>query len=459
MSAVTFDPVPRKVDVRSPPLSALAHIPGSDGWPVVGNTFEVLADPKGVVERKVQRYGLVYRSRAFGERNVSLLGPDANEFVLADTGKLFSSRLGWSTLIERLFPRGLIMLDFDEHRLHRRAISVAFKAGPMKSYFHGLNAGVAAQIARWPRQGEMRFYPAVKHMTLELAANSFLGIQLGPEAEWIRRAFVDMVAASVAVVRAPIPGTTMYRGVKARDRMFDHFRRQIAVRRDGEGDDIFSHLCRASHEDGSLLPPDDIVNHMSFLMMAAHDTLASALSSLVYRLATNPDWQDRLRDEVSRLETSQDGALTFDRLDDMVVTEMAFKEALRLTPPVPSVPRRALRDFEFKGFRIPAGAAIMVNTIYTHYMPDLWPDPERYRPTRFAEGASRDRHKFAFVPFGGGAHMCIGLNFAYMQAKCFVWHFLRNFAVSMPPHHRPKWQMWPIPKPRDGLRIILTPAR
>jgi cytochrome P450 len=458
MSAFAFDP-PRQVDAPSPPLSALAHIPGSEGWPVVGITFDLLADPKGAVERMVRRYGPVYRGRAFGERNVSLLGPDANEFVFLDTGKLFSSRLGWNPYLERLFPRGLMMLDFDEHRLHRRAISVAFKSGPMKSYLQGLNAGVTARIGRWPRQGEVRFYPAVKQMTLDLAANSFLGIQLGPEVEWIKRAFSDMVAASVAVVRAPIPGTTMYRGVKARDRMFDHFCRQIGLRRDCGGDDIFSHLCRASHEDGSLLSPEDIANHMSFLMMAAHDTLASSLTSLVYRLATNTDWQERLRDEVSGLQVSQDGALMFDQLDDMVLTEMAFKEAMRLTPPVPSVPRRALRDFEFKGFRIPAGTAITVNPLYTHYMSDFWPDPERYDPMRFTEAAARNRHKFAFVPFGGGAHMCIGLNFAYMQAKCFMWHFLRNFVVSIPPYYRPKWQLWPIPKPRDGLKIILGPVR
>ncbi|MGA2814969.1 MAG: cytochrome P450, partial [Xanthobacteraceae bacterium] len=133
-------------------------------------------------------------------------------------------------------------------------------------------------------------------------------------------------------------------------------------------------------------------------------------------------------------------------------------EAMRLAPPVPSLPRRAVRELEFMGFRIPAGTGVNVNPLYTHYMPQLWPEPDRYDPTRFSPEASRGRHKFAFVPFGGGAHMCLGLNFAYMQAKCFTWHFLNNFRVSVAPDYRPDWRMWPIPYPRDGLSVTLTPV-
>src|SRR5579875_1249066 len=105
-----------------PSARDLAHIPGEDGWPLVGNTFRLLADPKGEPERLAARYGLVHRNRAFGLRNVALLGPDANELVLFDRNKLFSSARGWGPFLGRLFPRGLMLLDFDEHRLHRKAL-------------------------------------------------------------------------------------------------------------------------------------------------------------------------------------------------------------------------------------------------------------------------------------------------------------------------------------------------
>ena len=200
-----------------PRRNSLTHIPGDEGWPLIGKTLEVLADPKGQVERQSKKYGLVYRSHLFGETSLVLLGPEANELVLFDQAKQFSSTLGWGRILGLLFPRGLMLLDFEEHRLHRRALSVAFKSGPMKSYLADLDSGIAARVAQWKaKPGPMLFYPAMKQLTLDLAATSFLGAGIGPEVDEITNAFVDMVAASVAVIRKPLPGTAMARGVRGR---------------------------------------------------------------------------------------------------------------------------------------------------------------------------------------------------------------------------------------------------
>ena len=134
---------------------------------------------------------------------------------------------------------------------------------------------------------------------------------------------------------------------------------------------------------------------------------------------------------------------------------MAFKEAWRLIPPVPAIPRRAVRETEFRGLRIPAGARVSVNPVFTHHMAEVWPEPETFDPTRFSEAASRGRHKFAYVPYGGGAHMCLGLHFAYMQAKSFAYHLLGAAEASVARGYRPDWRLWPIPKPRDGLPLTL----
>jgi cytochrome P450 len=436
----------------------LAHIPGDDGWPFVGHTLAIVADYRGFVERRVQRYGMVHRGRAFGHANDTMLGPEANELVFLDPQKQFSSALEWGIVLDKLFPHGLMLLDFDEHRVHRRVLSVAFKADPMRSYLAGLNAGIARGLAQWPRRRGFKFYPAIKQLMLDLAATSFLGGELGPELEAVKRAFIAMVAASISVIRAPLPGTRFSRGVRGRALLADYFNRQIPLRRERGGDDLFSQLCRATWEDGTLLSNADIVGHMNFLMMAAHDTLTSSLTAFVDRLAANPDWQEKLRAEHRGLGLAADEPLPFERLDDLALTEMAFKEALRLMPPVPSIPRSALREFEFKGFRIPANVGVNVSPIFTHYMPQLWPDPERYDPMRFTPEATRGRHKFAFVPFGGGAHMCLGLHFAYMQAKCFTWHLLNNFRVAVEPGYRANWRLLPIPYPRDGLPVTLAPV-
>src|SRR4051794_37553393 len=317
--AMSIESVASPIAFTSPPKrAALAHIPGDEGWPVIGRTLAVLADPKGEVERMAATYGHVYRSRVLGETSISVLGPEANELVLFDQTKLFSSTHGWEIVLGRLFPRGLMLLDFDEHRLHRRALSVAFKSGPMKSYLGELDAGIARRIAQWRAQpGQILFYPAMKQLTLDLAATSFLGAHLGPEVDDITRAFVDMVAAAVAPVRTPWPGTQMARGVKGRERIVAYFSQQIPIRRSQGGEDLFSQLCRATHDDGALLSTEDIVDHMSFLMMAAHDTLTSSLTSFIGALAANPQWQNRPRDEVNALDLRADEATTFDKLEAM----------------------------------------------------------------------------------------------------------------------------------------------
>jgi cytochrome P450 len=199
----------------------------------------------------------------------------------------------------------------------------------------------------------------------------------------------------------------------------------------------------------------EIADHMSFLMMAAHDTLTSSLSAFVSFLGAYPEWQEKLRAEVLGLGLAPGDPLPFERLDELRLTEMAFKEAMRLIPPVISLPRRAVRAFEFGGFRIPAGARVNSSIIFAHHMPEIWPEPRRFDPLRFSEENSRGRHRFAYAPFGGGAHMCLGLHFAYMQAKCFAHHLLSTTKVSMAPGYRPRWQMVPIPKPRDGLKVRL----
>jgi cytochrome P450 len=437
------------------PDSATDHVPGEDGLPLVGNTFKILKDARGFARGMVAKYGKVYRSHAFGGRVIQLMGPEANELVFFDRDKVFSSEQGWGPVLNLLFPRGLMLLDFEKHRVHRKALSVAFKPEPMKHYNDALNAGIAERISSW-RGRDMQFYPEIKKLTLDLAAVSFLGLPWGPEAEKVNQAFVDMVQASVGVVRVPVPGTMMAKGVAGRKFLVDYFAAMVPERRAGDGQDMFSQFCRATDEEGNLLTVEEIVDHMNFLMMAAHDTITSSATSMVMLLGRNPEWQEKLRAEIAGLGVNGDD-LPYERLGDLVLTEYAFKESLRLIPPVPSLPRRAVKDFSFGGYDFKAGTYVGVNPAWTHSNPDIWPEPERFDPMRFSPEASKGRHKYAFVPFGGGAHMCLGLHFAYMQIKILMWHMLRGGEIRLASGAGGKWQALPIPRPKDGLPMRLVP--
>lgn len=442
-----------------PDEAAIAHIPGEAGWPIVGHTFNQLRDPHAFTRRMVDTYGQVYKVKAFGGWNVAMIGAEANELVLFDREKRFSSEQGWGPVLDQLFPRGLMLMDFDHHRADRRALSIAFKPGPMRHYADALNRGIAKRMSEWG-EGPIQFYPAIKQLTLDLAADSFLGLPFGPEADAINKAFVDMVQASVAPVRRPLPFTKMKKGVDGRAFLVDYFTKEThRIRAEGSnragGQDMFSQFATAEYEDGTQMAVDEVVDHMNFLMMAAHDTITSSATSLVFYLAQNPEWQEKVRQELTAITGGEGKDLAFDQLGEPDLTEMAFKESLRMTPPVPSMPRRALKAFEFGDYHIPAGQHVGINIHYTHHSEEYWDNPFTFDPMRFTPELVKARHKYAWVPFGGGAHMCLGLHFAYMQIKILMAHMLTRYRIETAEGYDPAWQPWPIPQPKDGLRIAL----
>ena len=175
---------------------------------------------------------------------------------------------------------------------------------------------------------------------------------------------------------------------------------------------------------------------------------------MIWALAAHPEWQEYVRREIAEIGGDQ---LTYEDISRMDVAERVFKEALRMVPPVPFIPRRVVRDFEFEGQRVPAGANISVSPGYVHMMPELWTEPEKFDPDRFSPNRAEDKnHKFAWAPFGGGAHKCLGIHFAYMQVKAFAFQLLQRFEVKIEDGYEPEWARIPIPKPIDGLPVKLV---
>jgi cytochrome P450 len=192
---------------------------------------------------------------------------------------------------------------------------------------------------------------------------------------------------------------------------------------------------------------------MIFLMMAAHDTTTSTLSSLLYELARHPEWQARVREECRAGAGETAG---YDELGRLATLAMVVNETLRLHPPLSTIPRLASQDFEFGGYRVPSGSMVAIYPLHTHHMAEWWSEPYRFDPERFAPGrAEHERHPYAFIPFGGGAHMCIGYRFAELQIKAILYQLVRRYRWSTPAGYVMPEQQAPIAKPRDGLPITL----
>ena len=436
-------------------MSAIPYssIPLVKGLPLVGNLFKFLRDPLANAQ-SLAVHGNVVRSRTFFE-TVTLLGPEANQFVLHDREGNFSNRGGWAYWIDAVFPGAIMAMDDPAHKQHRRIMQGAFKRSAMERYVQDMGPVIARVLAAWPAgKGQTTlFFPQVKALTLNIAARVFMGMALGPEADRMNQAFVDTVAASLALVRRPLPPLAMWRGVRARRWLVQTLRARLADKRASEGPDLFSQLCHARSEDGEAFSDDEVVNHMIFLMMAAHDTTTSALTTMVYCLARQPEWQDRLRQDAQALP---DEHLQYAQLAGCERTEWVMKEALRMYPPLTSIPRKAARDCEFGGYRIPKGTPVGISPIHTHHLPSIWTLPMQFDPERFSPARAEHRqHAYAYLPFGGGAHLCIGQHFADMEVKSVLHQLLRRFKFSVPEGYRMPYQLVPIAKPRDGLPIQL----
>lgn len=422
----------------------LQHIPGQDGLPIFGDTFAFVAKPFEWTEAAHRKYGPVARSNMFFEAGVSVASADFVERFLLDREQNFSSELGWSNLIARFFMRGLMLRDFDVHRLHRRIMQIAFKREAMTGYFATMQPILERALATPATHA----YPWVKQMTLDSAAAIFLGLEAPDEMTRVNQLFVDMMTAAASPLRFNLPGTAFARGLRSRRELEAWLTKLIPARREGSGRDMMTLLCHATTEEGERFRDDEIVDHLIFLLMAAHDTTTSALTNLIMELGIRPAWQRRLREQ-----SQATGPLTDDVLPKLTLAYDAFREVLRLYPPVRAIPRRSVREFEFGGHRVPANTQVWLNVERIQRDPAIWTNPDEFDPERFSDArAEHKRHRFAWIPFGAGAHTCLGLQFSELQVKMLMHLLLRQYEWTA---EASPMQYLPFTKAKNDLPLQL----
>lgn len=448
------------MDASATQLRSQSEIPKTGLWWVLshllspgGGRIDMLSDLRHLYTTHgdvvLQDVGLI--------KMINLFGPDANRFVLLDRDRIFSSGRPWHLIMGKIFPNGLLLRDGDDHKYHRKIMHEAFKRSALASYAERMNPMIAGGIAEWGSSAPVLAFRAFKELTLDIAVSIFVGVDAGGESRSMNQSFEDMVAASMSRLRLPLPGLEFYRGLKGRESLVDYFRRLIPAKRAAETSDMFSRLCHATSEEGDRLNDRDIVDHMIFLMMAAHDTTTSTLTSMTYELARNPDWQERVRAESESLGKEQ---MEFEDLERLQSLTWVMKETLRRYPALPVIPRIATADFEFDGYRIERDTMVVVSPIHTHHMEDWWPQPFRFDPERFSPSRAEDeQHTHVWIPFGGGAHLCIGFRFAEVQIKAIMHQMVQRYRWSVPEGYEMPVQQAPISKPLDGLPMTFTPIR
>lgn len=434
-------------------MKTVADIP-MDGWPFrLFHTLQFIKDASGFFEQQQQKHGPIYRCHLFGQQHVRVHGPDYAQRLYKNNQDIVAAGPAWEPNVGAVFPNGLLLKDQRNHLIHRRIMQHAFNKSAMLQYFDHIQLWSQDIAEELSTQANIDFFPWIKEKTLNLALRMFLGVDYKQSfGQEIAQAFIDCVAATLAIVRLPLLNNKFHRGINGRNILRAAFQVLIDERRANAQDDLVSFLCQASDEDGSSFTDDQVIDHLIFTMMAAHDTTASSLTSVMYFLTRHPEWQGRLTAEAQGC-----ASVEYENLDTLVQVEHVFKEAIRLFPPLVTTPRQYQKNVELDGYVIPAGTRTGVNIFNTHRDPAYWSNPSVFDPDRFERKEDKS-HPYQFIPFGGGVHKCIGMHVSMMESKLLLVQIFKSLKVESLSDHV-AFNAVPIWSPKTEFRLRFSPLR
>jgi len=434
-------------------LKDLKHIPGSNGLPFLGQFIPFVTNATKFWSDQQKRHGDVFKYSTPMGTAVVLLGPTANKYVLVEQAKFATNKEAWEQSLSDLFPNGLMLMDGDKHHSHRSIMNEAFKKDPMQGYLKMMPEIIDRELVHLNGKSKALMFPFFKEFTLKMAAAIFFGLDLNEDLKGINKALTDIVNAA-AVLPINLPGTAYRKGLNGRKYLVSYFTSIIGERRTNPGSDLFSRFCEAKSEEGETFTDQEIIDHLIFVLMAAHDTTAITLSLMSYFLAKHPDWQDKVREDAN----------SFDLFDELYVNDLrqlentgyVMKETLRIHPPLTMVSRKLEKELTVEGYRIPQNT--LVNVVFQMTQKDqrVWTNPELFDPLRFNK--ERREHSvcpFAYAPFGAGKHHCIGYGFAEMQVKLVITELVKRFQLSVPDNYICPIQDVPLKNPKDNLPMFL----
>ncbi|MGL5865737.1 MAG: cytochrome P450 [Dermatophilaceae bacterium] len=436
----------RTAELACPPAdSGLKPVRGDRGLPLLGlGLHTVLYGPAFQIQL-LRRHGPVSWWQAFGRSVVAVSGPDAVQEVLIDRGKAFVS--GWPALIGPWFDGGLLALDGKRHLHDRRHSQPAYGNAEVDHYIATMAEDAEHYLDGWPVGRSFQAVPALRRLSGQLTTRAFLGEPYDQLGHQVMRDVEDCIRGETALVRLPLPGTSWRRAHRARARLASTLRTALPAARDRAGQDFLSVFARI----GSGLTEREVIDHMIFTLIASHDTTTSAMIAAFYFLGKHPDWQERARAEA--VAPGPPDPRSRHALD------LVVKESIRLVPPSPIALRTTTKDTAVQGRFIPAGQLVSVCTGVNQLIDDLWPRPEQFDPDRFAPHRREDRaHRMAWVPFGGGVHKCIGMQFGMLKVVATLDALLRRYAWSFPDSYEAPWRFTSLPAPTDGLPVVLRPV-
>lgn len=380
----------------------------------------------------------------YGAQLIYMVGPEANRFVMHTRRQHFSHEQGWTPLIGEDFGKGLLNMDDPEHAVQRKLWNPAFSQSYIATYLPIMQQVIGARTATWPERAEVDLYHEARELTFDIAAAALAGFRPGPEIDRVRGLFYELLHG-FDPDQWGIEEFMAHRA-QIRSELVRLLLGMIAARRAAPAvqppRDVLDLIVHTPDENGHTLDDAQVLAHLNILLIAGHETTTTLAAWTLYLLATLPEYRAQIASELA--EPPGDEPAGIESLRSSRVLDWFIRETGRLYPPVINVPRGVVEPFEFGGYTIPAGVAVRLCLAAGHRLPDVFSDPERFDPLRFAPPREEDRrNQYALVTFGGGPRVCIGINFAQIEVRALVAHVLRSYRLEpvagAPPVHAGYW--------------------
>jgi cytochrome P450 len=399
-----------------------------------------------------ERYGDVFTLKIAQEGTwVMLADPEHVKQVFTGDPGVYHAGEGNTILLPLVGDQSVLLLDDEAHMNQRKLLLPPFHGKRMARYGDLMRAIAAEEIERWPRGEPFALQPRMQALTLEVIIRTVLGVSEGPRLTEIRdglRSLLEDVMHPQAAVLIALLGPHRFRRLPVVRKAMapsNELLHDLIARRRTESDleereDILSLLLQATHEDGRPMSDQELRDELVTLLVAGHETTATALSWAMERLVRHPEKLARLRDEVRAGE---------DEYLDAVI-----KEILRLRPVIPIVVRQLTEPVEIGGWHLPAGVRVTPCIYLVHRREDVYPEPHSFRPERFLE---EPPGTYTWIPFGGGVRRCLGASFAMFEMKQVLAAIVQQLDVEAPVPDSERMRRRQITwAPRRGGEVVVA---
>ncbi|XP_019199665.1 PREDICTED: beta-amyrin 28-oxidase-like [Ipomoea nil] len=439
--------------------------PGSTGWPVIGESIDLMVPDKYISDRMKKYSSEVFKTSILGEKVAVFCGAAGNKFLFTNENTLLTTWWPQSVIKPLMFPTQNTLRKIST--LNRNNIHEIFKPENLKHYIPTIDSMAKEHIAEeWAPFREVKVYALSKCYTFTLACKLFLSIEGRDE---VKRLLDPIIIVSSGMFSLPLnfPGTAYNRAMKGGSMVRRQLLEVIKERKaeammsssgkvENEGRDVLGRLLNLTDEEGQHLNEFEIYHYIIGILLPTYHSISAAITFVLKFLAELPHIYQQVYKEQIEIAKSKgpNERLSWEDVQKMKYSWNVVCEALRLFPPGQGGFRETVSEFTYAGFTIPKGWKTFWNVYSTHKNPKYFTEPEKFDPSRF-EGSGPA--PFTFVPFGSGPRMCPGKEYARLEILVFMHNVVTNFKMEkLMPDEKIVYNN-AAPSPVNGLPVRLTP--